>query len=94
MLEEETVTRPPPELLKTTAPLLVSMGVADAGVVGGTTIVVGGGTEEVGEVAGDSEVGTVPLFCRFAIWMSRVASGGFSECTCSIALRSLLKTPS
>jgi hypothetical protein len=41
--------------------------------------------------AGETEV--VVLLWRFARDKRLVASGGFSEWTCSIALRSLLKTP-
>lgn len=42
--------------------------------------------------AGEARV-VVVLLCRFARERRLVASGGFSEWTCSIALRSLLKTP-
>jgi hypothetical protein len=42
--------------------------------------------------AGETE-GVVVLLWRFARDRRLVASGGFSEWTCSIALRSLLKTP-
>ena len=41
---EVSVTRPPPYVLKITAPLVVATGVAELGVVGATRIVVGGGT--------------------------------------------------
>jgi len=42
--DDVKVTRPPPNVLNTTAPLLVSTAVADGGVVGGTVTVVAAGT--------------------------------------------------
>jgi len=42
--DDVRVTRPPPKVLKTTAPSLVATAVADAGVVGGTVTVVAAGT--------------------------------------------------
>ena len=44
--DDVRVTRPPPNVLKTTAPSLVSTGVADGGAVGGTVTVVAAGTVE------------------------------------------------
>jgi len=40
------------------------------------------------------EVVVVELLCLFAILSSLLATAGFSEWTCSIAVRSLLNTPS
>jgi hypothetical protein len=120
-----SVTRPPPNVLNITAPLLVATGVAEFGVVGATRMVVGGGTvdaymallnaeltEAALELDSDIEldsaelcagvlgVGVVlvvvalELLCLLAIWTSLEAIRGLSEWTCSMAERSLLKTPS
>jgi len=42
--DDVKVTRPPPNVLNTTAPSLVSTGVAEGGAVGGTVTVVAAGT--------------------------------------------------
>jgi len=44
--DDVRVTRPPPKVLKTTAPALVSTAVAEGGAVGGTVTVVAPGTVE------------------------------------------------
>jgi hypothetical protein len=46
MAEDVNVTRPPPTVLKTTAPSVVAIAVADAGAAGGTVTVVAPGTVE------------------------------------------------
>jgi len=44
--DDVRVTRPPPSVLKTTAPSVVATGTADGGAVGGTVTVVAAGTVE------------------------------------------------
>jgi hypothetical protein len=44
--DEVSVTRPPPTVLNTTAPLSVATGVAEGGAVGATVMVVAAGTVE------------------------------------------------
>jgi len=169
-VEEKTVTSPPPELLKMTAPGVVETGAAPLGVVGASARLVGAGIVDAVNAddaassllsdpsalvsdacwllsdaaslltdvtaldcvvfwltstdvtldaaddkllfADDKLVATddkllstetmlaeaeltvvVVLLARLASSTRWVASGGFSEWTCSIALRSLLKTP-
>lgn len=119
--DDVRVTRPPPNVLKTTAPSLVPTGVADGGAVGASVTVVAAGTVEA-RIAEDrmddtlaareldsdatlllsagvevivDEVVVALLSCLFfARCTSLLAMIGFSEWTCSIAARSLLKTPS
>lgn len=119
--DDVRVTKPPPNVLNTTAPLLVSTGVAEGGVVGGTVTVVAAGTvdakiaeERMEETLAARELDSdSALLCAgvdaveevvvvvellaclfFAKCTSLLAMIGLSEWTCSMAARSLLKTPS
>lgn len=118
--EDVNVTRPPPKVLNTTAPSVVSTAVADGGAVGGTVTVVAPGTvdakmaeERMEDTLAARELDSdAALLCAgvegvevaevvellaclfFARWTSLLAMMGLSEWTCSMAARSLLKTPS